>query len=258
MKTALLVLGIVFLVLLVVGGGIVALLFWAHSSGSNKQEAFFEAVLSGDSGKLTAMIHPSARDEIDEPVLAEWMKAFSESVGELEGLSAANFSTNAEITDAGKVVKTEGTVKFSKGSAKSQLTFLDDKIVQFNVDSDQMPKDWFKGPSDTTLYQQRGEKLFRHLVAGEVAQTHGMLHEDVQKKYSLADVEELAASIKAQFGQIKSITFDSAPYEETASGQFLDTVFRMTFEKGQAEGAVRFQFIGLKGYPVRFGIMPVE
>lgn len=254
MKTVLLILG----VLLVLIGGIAALLFWAHSSGSDRQEKFFEAVLSGDTTRFIAMLHPDARDEIDEPVLAEWMKTFSENLGELKGLSAAGFSTKVELTDAGKVVKTEGTVKFTKGSAKSQLTFLDDQIMQFTVKSDKMPAGWFKGPADTTLYRQRGEKLFRHLTAGEAAQARAMFHENFQKKYSLTDVEEFAADITTQFGALKSITFVSDDYEGAPGGQFLETVFRFTFEKGQTEGSVRFQFLGLKGYPIRFRIKPVE
>jgi len=251
MKKVLMVLGVLFLIGIV---GFVALLFWAHSSGSGKQEKFFDAVLSGETAKFFAMTHPDIRDGIDEPVLAQWMKAFKENLGELEGLSAADFSTNVE----GNVLKTEGTVKFTKGSAHSQLTFVDDQIVQFNVESDQMPDDWFKGPSDTAVYRQRGEKLFRHLVGGEADQAHAMLHENVQAQFSLAKVKEVAASIQTQFGALKSITFDSDAYEKTATGQFLDMVFQFAFEKGKAEGAVRFQFVGLKGHPVRFGIAPVQ
>ena len=70
-------LGIIFLVLIV---AFVGLLIWGYLKGSDIQEDYYEAVLSGDADRVLDMLHPEFRKDVDKPVLAAWMKTFKFSI----------------------------------------------------------------------------------------------------------------------------------------------------------------------------------
>ena len=251
MKKILQIIGaiVVVVVLLFVG-----LLFWAHGAGSKKQEAFFTAVLSGDPAEVIEMLHPDLREQVDAPVLAAWMKAIKDNLGDLKGLSKSDFSTSTTEADAGTLTKSEGTVNFEKGSATSLLVFLEGEIVEFDVDSDELPKDWFQGPADTTLYQQRGEKLLRLLLTDEVEEGYAMFHEALQGQYSLAELKADMASIAPQLGALEEIEYDSDEFERTGTAQKLTVFFKVTGEGGTVDAYVRFQFEGMKGHLIAFRV----
>ncbi len=252
MKTVLIVLGTIFLVLAVLVGGFVALLFWAHSSGSDKQEAFFEAVGSGDAANVRELFHPDLAKEIDEPVLAAWMKAFNENLGKCEGLSKASFSTEAD----GNMLSTSGTVNFEKGKAASELVFVDDKIVKFKVESEQLPDDWFQGPAETGLYRQRGQKVLELLLGGKPAEAHAMFHEKAQEISPLTAFEALAESMSPAIGDVTSIEAKSDEYEVKGSRQLLHVLYTVTGENDATEAMVTFEFDGMKGHPVALELAP--
>ena len=249
MKKILLILGIVVLVGV---GGFIAILAFAHSAGSAKQETFFEAVGSGDSAKVMALIHPALRDQIDEPVLAEWMRAFNENLGAFKGLSSSNFSTSTKMTDDGNVTESEGTVNFENGSARSQLAFLDGKITSFKVESEALPDDWFEGPSDRTFYHDRGEQMLRLFLAGDAAGTFATFHESYQEVYPQAEVAEHAAQAAAALGALESIEATSDEYTESGPAQRLKVFYTVTCANRAAEATVTFRFVGLKGHIVEF------
>ena len=79
---------LVILVLVVIG--VVA---WAFKAGAKEQEKFFAAVYSGDPQQVLALFDPRLIEEVDEPVIAEWMNAMKETLGEPEGLKASSFNT---------------------------------------------------------------------------------------------------------------------------------------------------------------------
>jgi hypothetical protein len=247
MKKIFQIIGVVVVVVVVL---FVGLLFWAHGAGSKKQEAFFTAVLSGDPAEVIEMLHPDARDGVDAPVLAAWMAAIKDNLGELKGLSKSNFSTKVE----GATTQSEGTVNFEKGSATSLLVFVDDQIVEFSIESDDLPDDWFQGPADTTLYQQRGEKLLTLLLTGETDQGHAMLHETLQVDYPLEKMEADLAVITPQLGALKEVTYVSDEFRRAGTVQVLTVSFTVTGENGSAGAYVRFQFEGMKGHLIAFRV----
>ena len=91
------ILGVLFLLVI---AGFVALMFWAHGSGADKQEAFFTAVYSGDPAKVLALCDPRMADEVATPMLATWMRVFTERHGDFKGLSPTSFSTSKRIEGA--------------------------------------------------------------------------------------------------------------------------------------------------------------
>ena len=247
------VLGALFLILVV---GIVALLVWAHRSGSGKQEAFFTAVYSGDPAKVLALCDSSKAEEVDAPMLATWMRVFSERHGEFKGMSASGFSTSKTIVNGVGVLESEGTVEFENGSVRSKLIHHDDKIVDWEIDSEKMKDDWFEGPDDTTLYQQRGEQVLTHILSGRSAEAHAMLAPLFQEAFSLTEMEAASANAIGELGKLQSVTFAGEGFTKTVEGKFLAVAYVIECAEGSAEGKVMFKFVSLKGHLIRFGVFP--
>ncbi len=138
MKKVLMILGIVFLVVVV---GIVALLMFAQSSGSQHQEDFFAALYAGDTAKLTGMMHPELQKLVDAPVLAVLAQSMKENLGAFKGLSKTNFNTSSSYENGVKKVESSGEVLFEKGTATSELVYMNDLLTSFNVKSPKLPVD---------------------------------------------------------------------------------------------------------------------
>lgn len=247
-KKILLALGCVFALLIV---GFVALLFWAQHAGSQQQERFFKTVAKGDPDALLALCDPALREQIDAPVLATWMAEVNKQLGEFQGLSKADFSTEANTTDKGTFVHSEGTVNFQKGEAKSDLEFLDDLLVKFSVNSDKIPKDWFTGPTDTTLYKERGEKLIRKLLESNAKESAEMMHESLRANLPDDKLNAMMEELTVKAGPLKSIECLDAKFT-TDEKQTLTVSYRLDCEKGALDSTVDFDFAGLKGHLTGF------
>ena len=108
----------------------------AFKAGAKEQEKFFAAVYSGDPKQVLALFDPRLVEEVDEPVIAEWMNAMKETLGEPEGLKASSFNTNKKYEDGVVVTESSGKIRFEKGEAESKLVLHNGKIVEFNVIGD--------------------------------------------------------------------------------------------------------------------------
>ena len=247
------ILGLVFLVLVV---GIVGLFVWAHKSGAGKQEEFFEAVYSDNPANVMAMFHPAMSEEVDEPVLATWMRVFKERHGEFKGLSATNFSTNKEIQDGVGVLSTEGTVNFANGTARSKLVFRDGQITNWSVESEKMTQDWFEGPDDTTFYQQRAKTVLTHLLSNEPAKAFALFGPALRESSPMTRTADIAERAPKILGELESITFMDESFEVTDTGQYLTVRHAVTCKKTSAVGTVRFRFSKMKGLITQFSIDP--
>jgi hypothetical protein len=250
LKKVLTVFGVLFLVIIVSFGG---MLFWAQRSGSELQARFFEAVGSGDPQQVTALFHPLLRDEVDEPVLAAWMAEVHDVLGTFQGLSKTDFATSSKLENSETVSESEGTVNFEKGSAKSKLVFRNSKVVEFSVESDQVPPDWFKGPADSKLYRQRGEQFLKHFLNNEPEQAFAMMHEALQKELPLEALRTMIESVQQKAGGLKSLEYLSDRFDNT-EGQTLKVLYQVDCEDAQTTAEVDFRFIGLKGHLIAFNM----
>ena len=250
MKKVLMILGVVFLVLLVIG---VALMIWAQRAGSALQGKFFNAVLSGDPKQVTALFAPSLREEVDEPVLAAWMAEVKDKLGAWKGLSATHFETSTRYEGRAKLTQTQGTVEFEKGEAESELNWRDGLLIGFKIDSDKIPKGWFKGPASTELYRERGKEFLTHFLGGDPDKAFALMHENLQKKRPLDKLKSLAAAFQEKAGKLQSVAY-SAEKADPADPADLSISYKVTCEKASTTAAIRFQFAGWKGHLVAFDV----
>lgn len=251
MKTVLIVLGIVFLVVVV---GIAALFMLGHSAGGSGQEKFFAAVNAGDAQAVINLMHPALREQVDEPVLAEWLKAVNANLGKYQGLSATDFNSETKYENGVKTSLSKGAVNFEKGTAKSELKFQDDLLVAFDVTSDKIAPDWFKGPGKTDLYQQQGKKFIELALGGQADKAFEMEHKVIQEQMPLEKFQAVTGRIAKAMGKVKSVEYSSDSATGKDSQISLDILYQVKCEKKTFPAKVRFQFVGLKGHLVAFDL----
>jgi len=238
------ILGVLFLVLI---GLVVAGLFWAHSSGAKAQKAFFEAIGTGDVAKVMALMEPSLKADVDEVVLAAYMRAFNADLGAFKGLSKSKFNTSSKTVGGVTITASEGTVLFEKGEAASELVYKDDLLVKFDVESEALSEDWFPADLDTTLYREKGKTFLEAVLGGKVPDAYAMTHAEFQESIPLEKFQARIAGVLADVGPLKSVKFDSQKLELGKSPKLL-LYYLVENERGKTISLVKFQFVGLKGH----------
>lgn len=253
MGTVLKVLGVLFLLLVV---GFVALLMWSHGKGESTQEDFFAAVLSGDPDRLYGMFDPGVQAEIDTEVLAVWMAAIRENLGEFKGLKGSNFSTSSKVENGVTVVETEGTAEFEKGEARSELTVVDGKIRGFSVTSDALPDPWFTELPDSRRYVELGRECLEKLMTGDIDGATALMHEGLRE---VVEPEKMRAGME----RLRALTGDLVEIEkadevfEAKEPPVLRLRYRVAGQASEVLGDVRFDFTPWKGH-LRAFKLPVD
>jgi hypothetical protein len=245
------------LVVLIAVGIFVGMLVMAQTAGGDVQESFFKAVLSGDPKQVTALFDPAMNKEVDEPVLAQWMAAVKDNLGEFKGLSKTAFNTSVEYKNGAKIAKSSGTVNFEKGDATSELAFKDGKLIEFDVKSDKIPKTWFKGiaAGPTQLYQDRGKQFLTLFLSDKPDDAFAMMHENLQKVMPLEKLKALMADAAGKAGAVKSIQYLS---EQVDPAGKLKILYKVECQKTTTTASVKFEQAGLKCHLVAFNINEKE
>jgi len=247
------ILGALFIVAVVLCGGLV---YWAMSMGTAYQDKFFTAINSGKSAEAMALMHPALCKEIDEPVLQAWINEVNTRLGKSKGLSKLDFHTNTKTDNGLVIVESNGTVNFEKGTAKSEITFVGDQIVKFNVVSDKIPPDWFKSLPSSELYHKRAEEFLRDALEGRPEKAFAMMHEALQANMPLEKLQPALEKMQADTGKLKSVAFEKEEFQGGDKEQWLKVYYKLGMEKGTATGFLQFRFVGLKGHITAFNVQP--
>lgn len=226
-------------------------LYWAQRSGSAHQEEFFAAVGTGDVQKVTALLCPQLQAKIDEPLLAAWIAAVNANLGRYQGLSKSDFNTSTSYTEAGKRVESKGTVEFAKGSAHSELVYVDGKIVEFSLAKVAFPDDWQRPAAQSELYRDRGRKLLEQLLSDRVDAAFETMHEALQRAAPREKLAAMAEQFKATNGAVKTIHYAAFRFDPAGEHQ-LKLYYKIDTADGDRVGEVEFQFVGLKAELIGF------
>jgi len=233
--------------------GFAGLMFWLQRSGEAHQEKFFAAVATGNPENVMALFHPALREEVDAPVLAAWIKAVNEHLGRFQGLAATSFSTSTKYEQGVKITESHGTVHFEKGTAESELSFRDDQLVSFKVESETIPDDWFNGPADSDTYRQKGAKFLQHFLRDESDAAQAMMHPALQKLVPLEKLKTMTADVGARTGKLDTVSYQSESFE-TGEDQVLTITYDLACEKQTTTATVKFQFVDMKGHLLAFDV----
>lgn len=255
----------VVLILVVVGalgiGALVAAfcgaLCFAQQRGHEAQATFFEAVESGQPEQLLIQCDPSLREDIDAPVLAVWMEAFTTNLGEFQGLSVADFATSVDYRNGKSVLKSKGTVRFKEGTAQSELVLIDGKMTRFNVDTKALPDGWFQGPAKSDLYKNRSEKFLNCFLQGDPDTLREQMDRLLQSMASDKTLRDQLEWVTGYAGEIKKMTYVSEAMETKGDLQRLTVRFLVEGSDENLDATVSFQFNGLKGHLVAYHWRPL-
>lgn len=193
-------LGIIGLILLLIVGSCVGCMWFGVNKVTGAQDDFWAAVGTGDASKVMAQFHPELRKEVDEAVLAAWVKAVNEKLGAFDKLALDGIDADYKTTDQGDEFKTEGTAVFAKGEAKSLIRTIDGKVVQFQVNSDQIGDDWLT-ELDHTAYDEHARRYLDAVRAGEEDTAWAMMHEELQADVGQDKWSAMAQALAAKLGE---------------------------------------------------------
>ena len=227
---------------------------WANEGGSKLQEAFFDAVGSDDPENVLELCDPRLREKIDAPILGAWMEALQDKLGEYQGMSDTDFETRHIPSDEGKIVQSKGTVHFEHGDAKSELTFCDELLTGFSVASDKLAGNWFEGPTETDLYQERGGKFIRKFLAQNQKGTVALIAPELLAVVG-DKLPELMKTLADKTGEVTSVEYSEDKFTKENGGT-LKVYYDLECEKGKFVAEIKFQFNGLKGYLEGFNFNP--
>jgi hypothetical protein len=221
-----------------------------------RQEAFYRAVLSGNPQEVYSMFHPDLVGEVDEPVLAMWMAAVKENLGEFKGLSWKDWESSSEIDAGGTTAVSGGTVEFEKGTATSRLVFRDGLVTEFSIESEAL-RGWYRVPDETGIYRERGKDFLERFFAGEAEGAFAMMHANLKQKVPVERLGEMIESVRAESGPSVSVVPRS---EKPSVGDevVLKIYYDVECERIETIASVKFEFVGMKGHILGFNIPDEE
>jgi hypothetical protein len=200
-----------------------------------------------------ALFHDDLRVQVDEAALAVWMKALRENLGEFKGLSGSDFSTQVGTGNGHSRVESKGKVEFTKADARSELVFVDDLVISFQVTSDALPQPWLTTSPEPAPYEAQARRFLDHLLAQRGAEAHAMMHESLKRQ---VDPEKLAAGIGGlieRVGALKEVRLSRNEFSAEGVPQ-LKFLYAVEFESKTIEAWVRFEFTPWKGWLVGFDV----
>ncbi len=210
-------------------------------------DQFLNEVQVGDVEGLLGLMHPKLAERIDKPILECWMQAVSYRLGQVEAV----FPVTDITTDDRQEM--QSTVSFTKGTARVSLTVLNNYIVSFEVQSDQMTN-WFQRPLSLKMYRDRAEEFLSAMKTGDYENCLTLLHEQVASQLEAETLEGYHQKVQQTIGQQTEVAFKQAKLTilEDERLEQIDLFYELKGEMGTitAEFAIRFQ--GMQGQIVGF------
>lgn len=225
--------------------------------GAQSQDKFFIAVGSGDPQRVLDVMHPELQQQIDKPLLADWMRQVNTSLGEYKGMSWTDWNTSWKVENGVQRMEAKGTFNFDKGSAQADFVYVDDRLVSFNVKSEKLAGDWFRGPSDATLYRQRGAQFLEHLYQREFDEAYALTDRRFRDAVKREVLEHAADEMQSVLGAVQKIEYDDRQWLDEGSGR-LAIYYRVEGDRvadgvnGFRYARVNFAFEGLQGFLAEF------
>jgi len=217
-----------------------------------REQAFVQAVMSGDPDQVMGLLDARAQAQVDRPVLAAWQRALATRLGMPKRFEPfLREVTPPEGADE-TVIHSTGKVHFENGTADVAIDLVGGRIVGFSIDTDRMADDWFEGPAQIDLYRRRGEELLTYIVTDLPRRAHEMLGDRFRQTTSIEALGRATMAEPLLRGRLKDIAYAGKSFRRSAQGAVLRVAYDLTCEKGTSRGYVDFRFIDLKGHIVRF------
>ncbi|QDT13514.1 hypothetical protein [Planctomycetes bacterium K23_9] len=231
------------------GISLVGCLVLASRMTSDAHKDFFDQVATGDANLVLSKCTPGLQDEIDAPVLSAWLTQFNKELGAFE--STSNFNYNIQSNNGVTTTQVGGTANFASGKADVELKYIGDLLNGFDVKSPALEGDWFTGPEDSTLYQDRAKEFLRAFAGGKTSEAYAMMHEALQSEIDEAAAAKMGQSVAELVGEVNDIEVTGTEFTNTDGDKLIVSTI-VSGESKKLDATVTYQFIGLKGHLLAF------
>ena len=213
-----------------------------------QETEFYQSLGRGDADAAYDLMHPALQELVDRPVLEAWAKAIQESLGGYLMTNRLVTSGTQKLT--GVETNLESEVVFERGKATASMRFFDQKMVAFQLESDQLG-DWFQGPSRIDLYTRRSETFIRAFLNQDTQAVRSLMHPALREAAE-AKLDTMIQNIAANAGAPETIKLRSHRLSLEATRQVLVLVFELQCDRANGQCEIEIQFVGMQGHLIGF------
>ncbi|MEZ6074042.1 MAG: hypothetical protein R3C10_28135 [Pirellulales bacterium] len=214
-------------------------------SGAVTESRFLQALDRGDTAAVIALLHPAARKEVDEPVLATWVTAMHERLGPHVAVRRIASSQAHGLT--GTQIETTSDVQFERGKAEVDITVLDGQVIGFHVNSEQLA-DWFQGPRQIEPYDVVAQAFIRAFLREDSGKSRSLMHPALREAVSFEQLDDMIKKVTANGGCLKSMRLVGQRFSSEGTSPTLFVTYDIECERATGRCEIEFQFVGMKGY----------
>jgi hypothetical protein len=223
---------------------------------ANAHREFFDLVAAEDSAHFLSQADDRLIREVDGPVLETWMKELNQSLGNYQRTLVDGFRCDTRQDNQTRITEIAGTAIFDRGQATVELNYIDQKLAGFRIQSDQMASGWFNGPADTSLYQHRAKNFLQAMLNNQPLDAFTMMHEALQKQVTVDSLRVMGQKVVRVAGAIEHVNLVDEQFIDGEEGQRLTVRTEVVGKNQTMDARVVFQFIGMKGHLLEFGVTP--
>ena len=221
----------------------------ADKATTNSETRFYQALDHGDVNAVLETLHPAAQEQVDRPVLAAWIDAVGQRLGQHTSVKHTASSRTLSLT--GTRIETTATVTFDRGAAEATITSLDGRIVDFTVQSDQM-RDWFQGPTDVLTYDRTARRFITAFLTGDSESARTLMHPALLEAINNDDIETMVTKITKNGGKLEKLELGDQRFSLDGPAPALLLTYDVQCERAAGVCEIEFQFVGMKGFLLGF------
>jgi hypothetical protein len=237
--------------------GVVLLIVYGMSSGTQVLHDFFGKVAAGPTPAALGEIHPALAEVADARQIVALVREIQASRGAFQGVETNGFSFSDDLSGGVRKQEYAGTLQFEKGNLSMALGFVDGKLVKIEIRDQAQAEELMKAisriPSETDSYRDRGLEFLQKMFGGQPEAAFALMSPHLQKQLGQQLFQQQLASF-APFGKLAKVSFVKvAPAEQP---DLLTLEYLVEFEGRQMPGTVGFQFVGFQSHLIAFQVSP--
>ncbi|MEC8553809.1 MAG: hypothetical protein VXZ82_02265 [Planctomycetota bacterium] len=197
--------------------------------------------------ELRSSVADSGLENIQPQTLQAYCTALNKHLGKLKSGPEPEGWFSWEGKLGTRIVA--GASEFEKGSCEFKLVFSQGKLLDVLVSSEQMPDDWFQGPSDPQGFAKRAEELVRLMFSQESdssEQAQMFFEGSYRKNITVQQIQQLQKKLQEKYGpEIQTIQhLDSflAPFVPDAKHRSWDLYHLVVLGGEQCIAQTTFDF----------------
>lgn len=208
---------------------------------------FLATIQEADVDNVMKLMHPQLAERIDRPILEAWLQAVAFRLGRVEDIRPiSTLNTANRYEESGEVI-------FTRGKAEAEIIQLNNRIVSFEIKSEQLIN-WFQRPTSLELYRSRGQEFLKSLLRGDTDAARKNLHESVARELRDQQLTEFRATIESRIGQQPDIEYRHSrllilPDERLRQ---IDLTYDLTGSLGTLSVEINVRFQDMQGHLVGY------